>query len=204
MKTITAINKRRSIRSYSKKKVSKKIIKELLNLANLAPTAAGLEFRQFVVIDDKKIKQKLFKVACEQEHILEAPIVVAVVTNTNRFYSKKELLKVNDEAWLMDLWGATQKKYKTNKKFDQNYLVWKQLYPLQDADVAGATLLLAATEKGLGSCWLGMFDFKEAEKILKLPKGWKITALITLGYEKNPPYPQKRTKIDNLIHWNKW
>jgi len=198
------IKKRRSIRSYKDKKVGKKLIRELLELANLAPTAAGLENRHFIVIDDQKIKEKLFEAGCKQEHILKAPVIVAVTTNTKGFFSKKGLLKINDEVWLMDLWGATQKKYKGVKRFHRNYEVWKRLYPLQDADTAGTTLLLAATDKGLSSCWIGAFDFEAVENILKIPEGWKIIALIALGYKKDPPYPQKRTKIDKLVHWNKW
>lgn len=197
MTTISAIKKRRSIRSYQDKKIPKKLLNEILGLANLAPTAAGLENRHFVVIDDQKTKQKLYEAGCKQDYLLKAPAVIALITNIKGFFTKKQLLKINDEDWLMDFWGG-------NKRFDQNYNIWRQLYPLQDAAVAGATLLLAATEKGLGSCWIGAFDYPAVEKILKLPKDWKVTNLITLGYQKNPPYPQKRTKIEKLIHWNRW
>ncbi len=169
-------------------------MKELLELAHLAPTACGLENRHFIVIDDPKIKKKIYLAACKQEHILEAPVVVVMATNTQGFFPKKDLIKIIKGKWQMAL----------PKKFDINYLIWKRLYPLQDADTAGATLLLAATDKGLASCWVGAFDFPGVEKILKIPKNWKATALITLGYQKNPPYPQKRTKIEKLVHWNEW
>ena len=186
--------KRRSIRSYKNKKLPKSLIKELLVLANLAPTAAGLENRHFVVIDDQKIKQKLYEAGCKQEHILKATTVVALVTDTEKFFTKKELEKIFKDDWEMAL----------PQKYDKNYLIWKRLYPVQDADVAGATLLLAATERGIGSCWVGAFDYPGVEKILKLPKNWKVICLITLGYLKGKPYPQKRTKIEKLIHWNHW
>ena len=194
MTLTSAIKARRSIRSYQNKKVSRGLIKELLELANLAPTACGLENRRFIVIDNPQIKKQLYLAACKQEHILEAAVVVVMATNTQRFFPKKELKKTITEKWEMAL----------PKKFDLNYRLWKQLYPLQDADTAAATLLLAATDKGLATCWVGAFDFPGVEKILKIPKNWKVTALITLGYQKNPPYPQKRNKIEKLVHWNKW
>lgn len=196
MTTTSAINKRRSIRSYQNKKIPKKILGGILSLANLAPTTAGLENRHFIVINDQKTKQKLYEAGCKQNYLLEAPVVIAIVTNVKGFLTKKQLLKINED-WQMDFWGG-------KKKFEQNYQVWRQLYPLQDAAVAGATLLLAATEKGLGSCWLGAFDYLGVEKILQLPENWKVTCLITLGYPKDKPYQQKRTKIEKLIHENRW
>lgn len=194
MKKISAINKRRSLRSYQNKKIPKKILKEILRLANLAPTAAGLENRHFIVIDDQKVKQKLFQSGCGQKHIAEAAVIIALVTDTQKFFTKDELKKIITGEWEMIL----------PQQFETNYLIWKRLYPIQDADTAGATLLLAATEKGIGSCWVGAFNYPQVEKILKLPKNWKVTCLITLGYSNKKPYPQKRTKIENLIHWNQW
>lgn len=192
--TTSAIKNRRSIRSYQNKPISKKIIREILELANLSPTAAGLENRQFVIIDDPKVKKQLFQVGCGQDHIQKAAAVVAVVTDTKKFFTKQELQKIFKNDWEMIL----------PNQYDKNYLIWKRLYPIQDADIAGATLLLAATEKGLGTCWVGAFDYPAVERILKLPQNRKVTCLITLGYQKNPPFPQKRTQIEKLIHWNHW
>lgn len=186
--------KRRSIRNYQDKKIPRKLIREILKLANLAPTAAGLENRHFVIINDPKVKKQLFRAGCGQKHIVEAATVIAIVTDTQKFFTKNELEKIITGEWEMIL----------PKQFDTNYLIWKRLYPIQDADTAGATLLLAAAEKGLGSCWIGAFDYPAVEKILKLPKNWRVTCLITLGYPKDKPYPQKRTKIEKLIHWNNW
>lgn len=193
-KPISVINKRRSIREYQNKKLPRLLIKELLTLANLAPTAAGLENRNFIVIDDQKIKQELFQFGCGQSHIANAAAVVAMVTNTEKFFTKKELENKIIGEWEMAL----------PKQFELNYQIWKRLYPIQDADTAGTTLMLAATESGVGSCWVGAFDYSAVEKILRLPKNWKITCLITLGYPKEKPDQQKRTKIEKMIHWNHW
>lgn len=201
MKVVQAIKKRRSIRSFQSKPLSKKVIKELIELANLAPTASNLENRRFFVIQDKKTKKKIFKAACKQSQILEAPIVIAVVTNI-ALCKEKDFLKKN-EVWQMNLWGATVKKYKDNNKFMTNWKVWKNLWPIQDADVAITTLLLAATAKGLATCWVGAFDAEATRKILKLPKKFKVVALVCLGYQKKPPYPQKRKRAEELITWIK-
>ncbi|MFC1711153.1 nitroreductase family protein [Patescibacteria group bacterium] len=202
MKLEELIKKRRSIRSYKNKKVSKKLIKEILKLANLAPTAASEQNRQFIVVDNKKIKEEVFKAGCQQEYISEAPIAIIVTTNMQVWQAKK-LLKKNEQ-WGMDFWGAKTNNYKNSQKFLKNLSIWKNLWSLQDADAATTILLLAATAKGLGACWLGCFDHQKISQILKLPPNTKPIALITLGYIKNKPYPQKRKKIEELLYWNHW
>lgn len=202
MKLEEAIKKRRSVRSYKNKKVSKKLIKGILELANLAPTGASKQNRFFIIIEDKTIKEKICRAACKQKYLLEAPIVIVVVTNT-KMLSPKELLEKN-KIWGMDFWGAKIKNYKKNRLFNKNWSIWKKIWPIQDADTATTTLLLAATAKGLDSCWIGAFDHEQVAKILKLPKNYKPVALVTLGYRKSPPYPQKRKNIEELLHWNSW
>jgi len=199
MEVVEAIKKRRSIRSFRSKPISEKVIKELIELANLAPTASNLKNRRFFVIQDKKTKKKIFKAACRQSQILETPVVIAVATDMN-LHKEQDFLKKN-EIWGMDLWGATIKNYKDNKKFKSNWKVWKNLWPIQDADATITTLLLAATAKGLAACWIGTFDAEETRMILKLPKNLKVVALICLGYQKNTPYPQKRKPAKELTTW---
>jgi len=194
MKVKNLIEKRRSIRNYQNKKVSNKLIKEIIRLANLAPTAASEQNRYFIVIKDKKIKNKIYKAGCQQEYINKAPVIIIVATN---------ILKKN-ELWEMDFWGVKTNNYQKNKRFGKNWNIWKKLWPIQDADTATTTLLLATAKKGLGTCWLGCFDQEKIGQIIKLPKNYLITALITLGYPKKPVYPQKRKNIDQLLSWNQW
>jgi len=57
MELIKAIKNRYSCRSYSNKPVNQKIIKKLLELANLAPSANNGQNRYFIVItkqEDRK------------------------------------------------------------------------------------------------------------------------------------------------------
>lgn len=50
----TAINKRKSIRNYSGRKVEKEEIEELINAAKKAPSAGGIRPIEIYVIDDPK------------------------------------------------------------------------------------------------------------------------------------------------------
>lgn len=202
MKLENAIKKRRSIRSYLKKSVPKVVLFEILKLANLAPTASSHQNRFFVIIDNQDIKKKIYLASRKQPYILEAPIVICVLTNI-KLYQATTFLKENDD-WGMDFWGANVNNYLQISQFVNNWVKWQRIWAIQDADTATTTLLLAATAKGLASCWIGAFDHQEVIKILSIPENYEPTALITLGYQKEPPRPQTRKPIKTLLHWNKW
>ena len=54
------ILKRRSIRLFKQKKVPLNIIKKVINAARLAPSSANLQFIEYLIIDKKDLKDKIF------------------------------------------------------------------------------------------------------------------------------------------------
>ena len=76
-----------------------------------------------------------------------------------------------------------------------------------DIDVAIAVdhLMLAATEQGLGTCWVCNFDAEKCCDILNTPDNLEMIALIPIGYPVvEPKSAKKREPIDQLVHWNKF
>lgn len=78
---------------------------------------------------------------------------------------------------------------------------------MTDISIAVDHLTLAATEKGIGSCWIQAFDEKCIKKILQVPEDVRIIALCTLGYpaEENafhPFSPEKRKPLEEIICYN--
>jgi len=55
------ILERRSIRLFKQKKVSLDIIKKIIDSARLAPSAANLQFIDYLVVDKLELKEKLFE-----------------------------------------------------------------------------------------------------------------------------------------------
>jgi nitroreductase len=97
-----AIQKRYSVRSFSDKKPSSDIISEIIKYAHLAPSAGNLQARDFIIIDNIKIKKELSRAALDQEFIVEAPINIVVCANLNRVSPYggrgKELYCIQDSA----------------------------------------------------------------------------------------------------------
>jgi nitroreductase len=54
------ILKRRSIRLFKQKEISLKIIKKVINTARCAPSAANLQFLEYLVITRKDLREKIF------------------------------------------------------------------------------------------------------------------------------------------------
>lgn len=94
------IKNRHSVRSYSKKIIPKKIIDEIIEYANLAPTAGNLQARDFIIVDDDNIKKQLCSAALNQRFIIQAPISIVVCANLKRSvpYGKRgiELYSIQD------------------------------------------------------------------------------------------------------------
>lgn len=55
-------------------------------------------------------------------------------------------------------------------------------YFLVDAAIAMEHIVLAATNEGLGSCWIGAFEEKPLKEILNVPVNYRIVAFTPVGY----------------------
>ena len=80
-------------------------------------------------------------------------------------------------------------------------------YYLEDGAAATENILLAATELGLGSCWVAGDKKSYADKVLSflgVPGGYKLISLIAIGYpEGNLPNPAKRP-LSEVLHWERF
>jgi len=75
-----------------------------------------------------------------------------------------------------------------------------------DAAIAIDHLTLAATDLGLGTCWVCAFNAMDCSKALGLPSHLEPIALIPLGYPAEEgemrPLDKKRKSIAELVHWD--
>ncbi|MCD6385466.1 nitroreductase family protein [Candidatus Sumerlaeota bacterium] len=83
----------------------------------------------------------------------------------------------------------------------------KQSSLMTDISIAIDHLTLAATEKGIGTCWIQAFNEDCIKKILKIPEDVRVIALCTVGYpaEDNafrPFEPEKRKPLDEIVCYN--
>jgi len=73
--------------------------------------------------------------------------------------------------------------------------------PYVDVDVSIAMdhLILAATDLGLGTCWIADFDPVAVREILNLPEGVEPVVFTPLGYPADRPTSKKRKPLSDLV-----
>lgn len=169
MNIIECINNRRSIRSFTDKKIDKNIITELITLGTKAATGSGHEAWGFAVITDKDQMKQLSDGT--KKYILE---------NFEKYPYLKQY-----ESWL------------TNEKFNIFYnapcllIIYGDTnshWYTYDCTLAASNIMLSASEYGIGTCWIGFgehtldtADFKSKHNV---PSNYKLVCPMVLGYPK--------------------
>jgi len=78
-------------------------------------------------------------------------------------------------------------------------------YYMLDMGSSMEHLMLAATERGLGTCWIGgQFDEKTVREALNIPENIRVVALTPLGYPDEAPKPKERKSMSEMVSRNKW
>ena len=169
------ITGRRSIRKFTEQPVSHELIEQIVSTASFAPSWKNTQIVRYIAVEGEK-KAALAK--CTSIYpgnglIMEqAPMVIAVTAITGRCGFERD--------------GS----FSTPKGTG-----W-QMY---DAGVASEAFCLAAYEQGLGTVIMGLFDEEEASKVLQLPEGRELVALIPIGYPAEAPNAPKRKTVQELI-----
>ncbi|MGN0425889.1 MAG: nitroreductase family protein [Acetatifactor sp.] len=169
------ITGRRSIRKFTEQPVSHELIEQIVSTASFAPSWKNTQIVRYIAVEGEK-KAALAK--CTSIYpgngsiMNQAPMVIAVTAVTGRCGFERD--------------GS----FSTPKGTG-----W-QMY---DAGVASEAFCLAAYEQGLGTVIMGLFDEEEASKVLELPEGRELVALIPIGYPAEAPNAPKRKTVQELI-----
>ena len=79
-------------------------------------------------------------------------------------------------------------------------------YYLEDGSAATENILVAATDLGIGTCWIAG-DKKEycaeVSKLLGAPEPMKLISLISVGWAVREPKQRKRRTLSEVLHWEK-
>ena len=73
-----------------------------------------------------------------------------------------------------------------------------------DAAIVMDHLILAATDLGLGTCWIAAFNPSAARQVLGLPEGVEPIAFTPLGYAADQTRPKERKPIADLVRYERW
>ena len=80
----TVVKKRRMCREFLDRDVLQEKIDRILDLALRYPSAGHSEPQEFIVVRDQRVKENLAQAALEQMFVVQAPLVIVVVSDTRR------------------------------------------------------------------------------------------------------------------------
>lgn len=79
-----------------------------------------------------------------------------------------------------------------------------------DVTIALENMVIQATSEGLGTCWIGSFDEEDVRKILNIPDGFRVVAMLAVGYPKGPGIREaimgrsSRKGMDEIVSWEEF
>ena len=175
------VNKRESTRKYKNSPVEKEKVARCLEAARLAPSASNSQPWTFIVVNEHHLKNQVAKATLLSKAVsfnkftLEAPIIIAIVTEKSKITAQMG-----------------------------NFLK-NQQYNLIDIGIATEHFCLQAAEEGLGTCIMGWFDEKKIKTLLHVPKSKRINILISLGYPADDSIREKiRKPIHEMVRYNSY
>jgi nitroreductase len=130
-------------------------------------------------VRDAELKRRLAEVSGEQAWLASAPAVIAVVADP-----RAKLPKMAPSG--MPLPGDPAWETATTKS-------------VRDAAIAAEHLVLAATDLGLGTCWVGKFDQVPMRAVLDVPGECYVVTLLPIGRPAEVPAPTERYALAEIV-----
>lgn len=75
---------------------------------------------------------------------------------------------------------------------------------LVNVSIALDHLTLAATEVGLGTCWIGAYSEPDLRAVLQIPDDVRVVMVMPLGYPADEPAARPRKPKEEIICYNQW
>jgi nitroreductase len=142
MNTLEAISTRRSVRSFTSKPIAKEIVEELLRAAMSAPSAGNEQPWQFVVMDDRRMLDRIIDVNPNAKMCKEAQAAILVCGDTSK--------EKYPGFWVQDCSAAAQNILLA--AHDKGIgSVWTGVYPIEER-VEGFRRLLGLPENVVPFC----------------------------------------------------
>lgn len=149
-------------------------------------------------VEDEKLKKVLDAARLAPTAVNKQPFRLIVVKTEGK---KEELKRIYHADWFSQaplvICACTVQSESWTRRDGRNYVD-------VDTTIAMDHLILAATELGLGTCWIAAFDAQEAQKILELPDEVEPLLFTPLGYPADELGAKSRKDLDELVlndHW---
>jgi nitroreductase len=196
------MNERTSTRAYNAdKQITKEELNELLTAAGKAPSAWNLQHWKFLVFQGKDVQERLYPIAYNQQQIVDASAVIAVLGDLEAYKNVDEVFGPLVEQGFM----TTEAKDRLAMNVAGAY---KNEQYARDAAICNASLaamqfMLAAKAKGWDTCPIGGYNAQALIKEFNISSRYLPVMLITVGEATVPGHASARMELDKITEWVK-
>jgi len=191
------IKTRRAIRRYQDRPVSKRQIRQLLELAGWAPSAHNRQPWRFAVLTRPGDKERLARAMgarLRQDRTADGDPPAAIERDVARSYARITGAPV---VLVVCLSMVEMDTYPDPERSRREWVM-----AVQSVSMAAQNLWLAAHSQGLATCWLcaPLFVPELVRETLQLPADWEALGLMTLGYPAEEKTKTRRP-VDSRVIW---
>lgn len=197
------IRERRSVRSYDPEiKISREELTEILRQATLAPSAANLQPWRFLVIDSPELKQKLLPIAFNQQQVVEASAVIAVLGDLECYKMAEKIYGMAVDAGFMpaDTAKSMVERYTGMYSSMPPEAIRQKIYT--DGGLVSMQLMLVARAKGYDTVPMGGYDKQKLMEAFRISERYVPIMLIAIGKVAKPGHRTVRLAVDDVAFFN--
>lgn len=186
MDTLSAIEQRRSVKSYDTAfEMPEADIDKLLDLALLSPTSFNIQNWRFLVVRDPQQRQKIRAAAWDQAQVSEAQLLFVMCADTKSWAKQPERYWRNappeSQEQIVPMIGKFYESSGERVQRDE---------AMRSCGIAAQTLMLAAKAMGYDSCPMIGFDPEQVAELINLPEDHVIGMLLVIGKAAKPARPR--------------
>lgn len=190
---------RRAVNNFNPKKpLPAGLLKEIIDLAVLAPSAFNLQPWRIIATTSPESKAKLHAVAFGQPKILDAPVTLILIGDREGYGAENivwsQLKAVVGEEGANGAMGMAGQLYGSSEER-------KIKFAESNAGLLGMSIMYAAKEHGVDSHPMSGMDFHAVKEAFGLKDSEEVVMLIGLGYrdESKELYPRMPRKSYDVI-----
>ena len=188
------------------KKISAGEFDFILEAGRLSPSSTGLEQWDFLVVQNKELREKIKAVSWNQAQITSCSHLVVILAKIKEIkvgssYIDKMIARRADKN--IEAIAARQKFYNdfllsNFKNDDELTFQWSH----EQCMIAATNMMNAAASLGIDSCPIEGFDRHALNEILGLDESEKRVAIIVpFGYRLNPQPEKLRRQRSEVVTW---
>ncbi|CAG7636828.1 Putative NAD(P)H nitroreductase YodC [Paenibacillus solanacearum] len=197
------VQERHSVRKYDPSwTISREEMAELLQEATLAPSGANLQPWRFLVIDEAELKQKLLPIAFNQEQVVQASAIVAVLGDLKAIDKAEQIYSAAVEAGYMNEQVKAQVLNNLRRFYADPASEAVKRSVLIDGGLVSMQLMLSAKARGYDTVPMAGYDEQALRNALQISDRYAVVMLIAVGKAAQQAHKTVRLPVEEVIFRN--